>query len=79
MPAANKTMPINKAISKRRVLGSSMFWIRFWLVSPHNVRTVQLLTFRLCLRFFRYTAGHSQCFLRRNSATHGKESFLQQH
>jgi hypothetical protein len=27
MPAANKTMPINKAISKRRVLGSSMFWI----------------------------------------------------
>jgi hypothetical protein len=69
--------------TRRSVSGASLdhpcFGSRFWPVSPHNVRTVQLLTFRLCLRFFRYTAGHSQCFLRRNSATHGKESFLQQH
>ena len=69
--------------TRRSVSGASLdhpcFGSRFWPVSPHNVRTVQLLTFRLCLRSFRYTAGHSQCFLRRNSATHGKESFLQQH
>ena len=51
MPAANKMMPINKAISKRRVLGSSMFWIPVLARVSAQRPNGALLTSRLSLRF----------------------------
>ena len=60
MPAANKMMPINKAISKRRVLGSFMFWIPVLArvsAQRRNGATADFPVFFGSLR-----AGHSQWF-----------------
>ena len=61
MPAANKMMPINKAISKRRVLGSSMFWIPVLACVSAQRRNGATADFPVDSSV-RYAAGHSQWF-----------------